>query len=78
MKMPKSVVKLTNVAFVKYKVKDHKFEIAWYKNKIQNWRDNVETDLNEVLQVYEIFNNVSKGEIAKKDDVGKHSLHRFS
>lgn len=35
----------------------------------------METDINEVLQVYEIFTNVSKGEIAKTKDVTK-LLHK--
>lgn len=72
---PVNQVRLTNVAVVRYKTKNKKFEIAWYKNKVQNYRDNVETDLNEVLQIYEIFANVSKGEAAKKADIQKY-LHK--
>ncbi len=41
-----------------------KFEIACYKNKVVNWRNGVEKDIDEVLQVKTIFVNVSKGEIA--------------
>lgn len=72
---PVNQVRLTNVAVVRHKAKGKRFEIACYKNKVQNWRDNVETNLNEVLQTYEIFNNVSKGEVAKNDDI-KECLHK--
>jgi len=71
---PVNQVRLTNVAVVRHKVGGQRFEIAWYKNKVQNYRDNVEHDLNEVLQIYEIFTNVSKGEVAKKKDIQEH-LH---
>lgn len=73
-KTPINQVKLTNVAVVRYHPKGHKFEIACYKNKVQDWRGGVETDLNEVLQIYEIFKDVSKGEVAKNKDVKKY-LH---
>jgi ribosome maturation protein SDO1 len=71
---PVNQVRLTNVAVVKHKAKGKRFEIACYKNKVQNYRDNVEQNLNEVLQIYEIFTNVSKGEFAKKTDI-KNCLH---
>lgn len=73
-KTPLNQVRLTNVALVKYKIKGKKFELACYKNKVQNYRDNVETDLNEVLQINEIYTNVSKGEVANGKDVKKY-LH---
>ena len=73
-KTPVNQVRLTNVAVVRYKAKGQRFEVACYKNKVQNYRDNVENDLNEVLQIYEIFTNVSKGEQAKKADI-KKCLH---
>lgn len=46
---PTGFIKLTNVAFIKYKVDKEKFEIACYKNKAINWRNGVEKDLNEVF-----------------------------
>lgn len=42
------------------------FEIACYKNKVSNWRAGIETDLDEVLQTTAVFNNVSKGIMAKE------------
>jgi ribosome maturation protein SDO1 len=35
------------------------------------WRNAVETDLDEVLQIEEVFTNVSKGEVSKKEDIKK-------
>ena len=69
---PVNQVRLTNVAIVRYKKMGQKFELACYKNKVQNYRDNVENDLNEVLQIYEIFTNVSKGEVAKSKTIEKY------
>jgi len=46
-----------------------RFEIACYRNKVLNWRDKVETDLAEVLQVAAVFSNVSKGNLANTKDV---------
>lgn len=69
---PVNQVRLTNVAIVKYKGKGKiKFEIACYKNKVMNWQNSIETDLNEVLQTYSVFSNVSKGILAKKKDLIK-------
>lgn len=68
-KTPVNQVRLTNVAVVRLKKKGKKFELACYKNKIINWRNKQETDINEVLQIDKIFTNVSKGEIAKKSDL---------
>lgn len=39
------VVGLTNVAMIKYKTNNYKFEIACYKNKAINWRNGVEKDI---------------------------------
>ena len=36
-----------------------------------SWREGVEKDLGEVLQIRQIFTNVSKGQFAKKEDVIK-------
>lgn len=42
-----------------------------YHNYMQvvNWRNKIETDINEVLQVPTIFSNVSKGMLASKADL---------
>lgn len=47
------------------------FQIACYKNKVQEWRNGVETDLDDVLQISNVFTNVSKGEVAKANDLQK-------
>lgn len=44
-------------------------QVAAYKNKVMNWRAKIETDINEVLQVTTVFQNVSKGVIASKEDL---------
>ncbi|EUD65777.1 hypothetical protein C922_03760 [Plasmodium inui San Antonio 1] len=66
---PINQVKFTNVAIVKYKHKGKKFEIACYKNKIIDWKNGIELNIDDVLQSHLIFTNVSKGEIAKKSEL---------
>lgn len=65
---PSNQIKLTNVAVVRLKKGGKRFEIACYKNKVSEWRNNVETDLDEVLQIHSVFTNVSKGQVAKLAD----------
>lgn len=60
---------MTNVAIIKYKIENKKFEIACYKNKAINWRNGVEKNLEEVLQVNEIYINASHGQLAKEQDL---------
>lgn len=48
-----------------------RYEIACYKNKVLEWRSGVETDLDNVLQIPNVFLNVSKGAAAPKDDLQK-------
>lgn len=66
---PVNQVRLTNVAIVRMKKTGKRFEIACYKNKVLSWRQGLEKDLDEVLQTDTIFTNVSKGEVAKKEDL---------
>ena len=46
-------------------------KVACYKNKVQEWRNGVETNLDDVLQIANVFVNVSKGEMAKHQDLQK-------
>lgn len=46
-------------------------QIACYKNKVQEWRSGVETNLDDVLQIANVYLNVSKGELAKSQDLQK-------
>jgi len=62
---------LTNVAVVRAKKNGKRFEIACYKNKVLSWRQGVEKDIDEVLQSHTVFLNVSKGQVAKKEDLIK-------
>uniref|UniRef100_A0A1L8DRY2 Ribosome maturation protein SBDS n=1 Tax=Nyssomyia neivai TaxID=330878 RepID=A0A1L8DRY2_9DIPT len=68
---PTNQIRLTNVAVVRMKKGGKRFEIACYKNKVISWRNNVEKDIDEVLQTHSIFTNVSKGQVAKKEDLTK-------
>lgn len=43
-------------------------KIACYKNKVNEFRTGIETDLSEVLQIEQVFSNVPKGQVAKKED----------
>ena len=62
-------VRLTNVAIIRLKRGGTRFEVAAYKNKVENWRTRVETDIAEVLQVPSVFTNVSRGVHAKSADL---------
>jgi ribosome maturation protein SDO1 len=66
---PVNQVRHTNVAIVRLKKKGKHFEIACYRNKVVSWRNKVETDLDEVLQIDNIFTNVSKGMLANSKDI---------
>lgn len=66
LKQPVTVVNYTNVAIVRLKVNKEKFELACYKNKIKQYREKIESDINEVLQISEIFTNAVKGDKANK------------
>ncbi|XP_064425078.1 ribosome maturation protein SBDS [Latimeria chalumnae] len=68
---PTNQIRLTNVAVVRVKKGGKRFEIACYKNKVMSWRSGAEKDLDEVLQTHTIFINVSKGQVAKKEDLVK-------
>lgn len=68
---PTNQMRLTNVAVVRIKKGGKRFEIACYKNKVVSWRNNVEKDIDEVLQTHTVFLNVSKGQVAKKEDLMK-------
>lgn len=48
-----------------------RFEVACYKNKVLEWRSGVETDLDNVLQIPNVFLNVSKGQAAPSADLQK-------
>lgn len=71
LKQPNTNVKMTNVAFIKYKLNNKNFEIACYRNKAVNWRNGQEKDISEVLQINEIYENANHGIVAKKSDLNK-------
>jgi ribosome maturation protein SDO1 len=56
---------------VRLKKGKKRFEIACYKNKVLDWRNGNEKNIDEVLQIPNVFVNVSKGETAKKEDLAK-------
>lgn len=66
---PMSQIRLTNVSLVRMRKGKKRFEIACYQNKVQDWRAQVEKDLDEVLQIPQVFTNVSKGQVANNDDL---------
>lgn len=68
---PVNQIRLTNVAIVRHKKGGKRFELACYRNKVMGWRNKVETDIDEVVQINTIFTNVSKGQAAKKSDLAK-------
>ncbi|KAL4681387.1 hypothetical protein H8959_006864 [Pygathrix nigripes] len=68
---PTNQIRLTNVAVVRMERAGKRFEIACCKNKVFGWRSGVEKDLDEVPQTHSVFVNVSKGQVAKKEDLIK-------
>lgn len=68
---PSNQIKLTNVSLVRLKKGKKRFEVACYKNKVLEWRSGIETDLDNVLQIPNVFLNVSKGQTAPKEDLEK-------
>ena len=66
---PVGQVRFTNVAVVRLKRGGKRFEVAAYRNKVMNWRNKIETDLDEVLQIVSVFHNVGKGELAPMPDI---------
>lgn len=68
---PVNQVKLTNVSVVRLKKHGNRFEIACFKNKILDWKNQLTTDLDQVLQTETVFSNVSKGQLAKTEDLAK-------
>ncbi|KAI1823983.1 SBDS protein C-terminal domain-containing protein [Xylaria intraflava] len=68
---PSNQIKLTNVSLVRLKKGKKRFEIACYKNKVLEWRSGIETDLDEVLQIPNVFLNVSKGQTAPAAELAK-------
>jgi len=68
---PVNQIKLTNVAIVRLKKGGKRFELACYPNTVLTYRDNIEKNLDQVLQSNQIFTNVSKGAVAKKEELKK-------
>ena len=68
---PSTQIKLTNVALVRLRKERKRFEIACYQNKVQDYRKGIEKDIDEVLQIHQVFLNVSKGQVASKEDLQK-------
>ncbi|KAG8882809.1 hypothetical protein FRB97_007743 [Tulasnella sp. 331] len=68
---PSNQIKLTNVSIVRLKKAGKRFEIACYKNKVQDWRNGTETNLDDVCQTSNVFVNVSKGQVASSEDLKK-------
>ncbi|KAF2119846.1 shwachman-Bodian-diamond syndrome protein-like protein [Lophiotrema nucula] len=68
---PSGQVKLTNVAYVRMKKGKRRYEVACYKNKILEYRNKVDTKIDNVLQIDKVYINVSKGQEASKADLAK-------
>ena len=66
LKQPVGQKLLTNVSIVKLKFGKSRFELACYPNKIQDYRNKKEKDIDEVLQSKEIYTNAIKGDLVPK------------
>ncbi|KAJ1546064.1 hypothetical protein HK405_007439 [Cladochytrium tenue] len=68
---PSNQQRLTNVSVVRLKKGGVRFELACYKNKVIEWRNNIETDIDNVLQTHTVYFNVSKGQAAAQEELTK-------
>jgi ribosome maturation protein SDO1 len=68
---PSNQIRLTNVSLVRLKKGKKRFEVPAYKNVVAAYRAGNETDLDNVLQINNVFLNVSKGQVAPNDDLKK-------
>ncbi|KAF2719710.1 Shwachman-Bodian-diamond syndrome protein [Polychaeton citri CBS 116435] len=68
---PSNQIRLTNVSLIRMKKGKKRFEVAAYKNMVSAYRSGVETDLDNVLQITNVFLNVNKGQVAPNDDLKK-------
>lgn len=68
---PSNQIKLTNISLVRLKKGKKRFEIACYKNKVLEYRNGIEKDLDNVIQIPNVFLNVSKGQTAPSADLAK-------
>ncbi|GAB1742477.1 hypothetical protein NU219Hw_g8022t1 [Hortaea werneckii] len=68
---PSNQIRLTNVSLVRLKKGKKKFEIACYKNTVTSFRAGNETDLDNVLQIPNVFLNVNKGQVAPNEELKK-------
>ncbi|KAJ1950216.1 hypothetical protein FBU59_000782, partial [Linderina macrospora] len=68
---PSTKIQLTNVSVVRLRKGGKRFEVACYKNKVSEWRTGVEKDIDEVLQIHQVYVNVSKGQVAKTEELTK-------
>ncbi|KAK4538572.1 hypothetical protein CDCA_CDCA18G4597 [Cyanidium caldarium] len=66
---PTGQKRLTNVSVIRYKRGRKRFEIACYPSTVLSYRAGHLKDLSEVLQVDEVFENVSKGKVAASGDL---------
>lgn len=66
LKQPVGQKLLTNVSIVRLKIDKGRFEICCYPNKVQDYRDKKEKDIDEVLQINQIYKNAIKGEVIPK------------
>lgn len=66
---PNTQIRLTNVSLVRMKKGKKRFEIACYQNKVQDFKSGVEKNLDDVLQIPQVFTNVSKGQVAATEDL---------
>jgi len=68
-KTPVNRKTLTNISIVRYKVGGKRFEIACYPNKVEEWKRGIEKRIEEVLQLPEIYDNVSRGVVVNPIDL---------
>ena len=69
---PQNRIELSSVSVVKLKKKSQTFEVAAYPSKVKDFRAGVEADVDEVLQVAQVFTNTVHGVVAPKKQLQRH------
>ncbi|KAK6057597.1 rRNA metabolism protein, SBDS family [Cooperia oncophora] len=73
-KTPTNQKLLTNVAVVRMKKMGKRFEIACYKNKVVNWRNKTEKNIDEVLQTHTAIHKMFQGQVHRKSEFWQQRL----
>ncbi|PSN74944.1 Shwachman-Bodian-diamond syndrome protein [Corynespora cassiicola Philippines] len=68
---PMNQIKFTNVAWVRCRKGKKRFEVPCYKNKLSEFKAKVEENIENVVQIQNVFTDSSRGQLASNADLEK-------